>query len=79
MFPTSSSASARTPTARSGSRLPLATYEAVRADAKQFVVLPDHYTPEVEDLVIKEDTYWVVRKTGDAGEYVEQMDPRSRE
>jgi len=59
--------------------LTLETYEAVRADGAQFVVLPDHYTPEVEDLVIEEDAYWVVRKTGEAGEYVEQMDPRSRE
>jgi hypothetical protein len=42
------------------------------------VVLPVHYTPEVEDLVLKEDAYWVVRKTGEAGEYVEQLDPRSR-
>ena len=58
--------------------LPLAVYESVRADGKQFVVLPLHYTPEIEELVRKEDTYWVVRKTGDAGEYVEQLDPRSR-
>lgn len=58
--------------------LPLAVYEAVRADGKQFVVLPLHYTPEIEELVRKEETYWVVRKTGEAGEYVEQLDPRSR-
>ena len=58
--------------------LPLKVYEGVRADPQQFVVLPLHYTPEVEDLVLKEDAYWVVRKTGEAGEYVEQLDPRSR-
>jgi hypothetical protein len=58
--------------------LPLSVYEAVRADAHQFVVLPVHYTPEVEDLVVEEDAYWVVRKTGEAGEYVERLDPRSR-
>jgi len=58
--------------------LTLETYEAVRADGTQFVVLPDHYTPEVEDLMIQEDTYWVVKKTGEAGEYVEQLDPRRR-
>jgi hypothetical protein len=33
---------------------------------------------EVEDLVLEKDTYWVVRKTGEAGEYVEGPDPRSR-
>lgn len=58
--------------------LPLTTYEKVRADPRQFVVLPLHYTPEVEELVAEEDGYWVVRKTGEAGEYVEQIDPRSR-
>ncbi len=58
--------------------LTLATYEAVRADGTQFVVLPQHYTPEIENLVLEEETYWVVKKTGEAGEYVEQLDPRSR-
>jgi hypothetical protein len=58
--------------------LPLSVYESIRADPQQFVVLPLHYTPEVEDLVIEEDTHWVVRKTGEAGEYVERLDPRSR-
>lgn len=41
-------------------------------------MLPLHYTPEVEDLVVEDDAYWIVRKTGEAGEYVEQLDPRSR-
>ena len=58
--------------------LRLTVYESIRADPRQFVVLPLHYTPEVEDLVIEEDTHWVVRKTGEAGEYVEHLDPRSR-
>ena len=73
-----SSASARTPTARSGSALPPSVYERVREDAQQFVVLPLHYTPEIEELVVEEDGYWIVRKTGEAGEYVEHLDPRSR-
>lgn len=58
--------------------LPLSEYEAVRADPKRFVVLPLHYTPEVEELIVEEDTHWVVRKSGDAGEYVERLDPRAR-
>ena len=53
-------------------------YEAVRADPKQFVVRPDHFTPEVETLALQHETYWIVRKTGEEGEYVEQLDPRSR-
>ena len=58
--------------------LPLSVYESVRAESTQFIVLPLHYTPEVEDLVAEEETYWVVRKTGEAGDYVTQLDPRSR-
>ena len=58
--------------------LPTSIYEAVRADPRQFVLLPLHYTPEIEELVVQEDTYWVVRKTGAAGEYVERLDPRTR-
>jgi hypothetical protein len=41
-------------------------------------VLPQHYTPEVEDLIAEDDAYWLVRKSGEAGEYVEKLDPRSR-
>lgn len=58
--------------------MPASEYEAVRADPKQFMVLPLHYTPEIEDLVTETAAYWIVRKTGEEGEYVEQLDPRSR-
>jgi hypothetical protein len=55
-----------------------AQYASLRADPRQFVVLPMHFTPEVETLVTKNEGYWLVRKTGEAGEYVERLDPRSR-
>ena len=55
-----------------------AQYASVRADPKQFVVLPLHFTPEVETLVTKNEGHWLVRKTGEAGDYVEKLDPRSR-
>ena len=58
--------------------VPLSVYESVRADAKQFIVLPLHYTPEIEEVVIEEAAYWVVRKTGSTGEYVAHLDPRTR-
>ncbi len=58
--------------------LTTAQYEAIRADPTQFVVLPLHYTPEVEELVAENDSYWIVRKTGEAGDYVAKLDPRSR-
>jgi len=53
-------------------------YESVRADPTHFVVLPLHYTPEVESLVAQTEAYWIVQKSGEAGDYVEQLDPRSR-
>lgn len=62
-------------------RIALSTseYESVRVDPKQFLVLPMHFTPEVETLVAENDKYWVVRKTGEAGEFVEGLDPRQRQ
>jgi hypothetical protein len=59
--------------------LRLVDYEKIRSDPKQFVVRPDHFTPEVETIVLKTDAFWVVRKSGEVGAYVEQLDPRSRE
>ena len=59
-------------------KLPISVYETIRSDPKQFVVLPLHFTPEVEHLVAEEDSYWIVRKSGEAGDYVERLDPRRR-
>jgi hypothetical protein len=59
-------------------KLTHAQYASIRADPKQFVVLPLHFTPEVETLVVKNEGHWLVRKTGEAGDYVEKLDPRSR-
>ena len=58
--------------------LPVGAYEAVRSDPSQFVVLPLHYAPEVEELISQAESYWVVRKFGEAGELVRHLDPRSR-
>jgi hypothetical protein len=54
-----------------------AQYESVRADPTQFVVLPQHFTPEIEVLVTENEGFWIVQKVGDAGDYVEELDPRS--
>lgn len=54
-------------------------YEAVRSDSTQFAVLPLHYTPEIEILVQENEKYWVVQKVGEAGDYAEGLDPRSRQ
>jgi hypothetical protein len=53
-------------------------YEAVRADPRQFFVLPEHYLPQIENVVTETDRYWIVKKIGDEGAYVERLDPRSR-
>ncbi len=57
--------------------LTVAEYEQVRSDPTQFVVLPLHFTPEIEVLVTENEGYWVVKKVGAAGDYVEKLDPRS--
>ena len=33
--------------------------------------------PEIEDVVEKKAGYWIVRKTGEAAELVEELDPRT--
>jgi hypothetical protein len=53
-------------------------YEAVRADGRQFFVLPGHFTPEIEVIVSKNERFWVVQKDGEAAAFVEHLDPRSR-
>jgi len=61
-------------------RVPLTRgeYEGVRGDPTQFIVLPDHFLPEIETVVMQNDRYSIVRKTGEAGEYAAKLDPRSR-
>ena len=53
-------------------------YEEVRASPTQFVIRPDHYLPEIETVVSRNERYAIVMKTGEAGEYAEKLDPRSR-
>jgi hypothetical protein len=60
-------------------RATLAAYEAVRADARHFLVAPEHWLPEIETAVAKSDDWWVIEKQGAAGRLVEHLDPRGRE
>ena len=55
----------------------LAEYESVRARSNRFLVAPDHWLPEVETVVEKNDRWWAVEKHGDAAELAEELDPRS--
>ena len=55
-------------------------YESLRADGTRFAVLPhdDHVFPEVESVVERHERYWVVEKSGIAGELAAKVDPRAR-
>jgi hypothetical protein len=48
--------------------LSLDAYEAVRAWPRRFVVKPGHVHPDVERVVSRSATYWVVEKLGEAGD-----------
>jgi hypothetical protein len=56
----------------------LAEYEAVRAFPRRFIIATGHDIPEAETIVERRSGYWVVEKEDEAGELVEQLDPRRR-
>ena len=51
-----------------------AEYEAVHADATQFIVVPGHASPGIEDIVNATDRYEIVRKRGDAADVARESD-----
>ncbi len=57
-------------------RLPLAAYEEIRQDSRLFFVVPGHEAPSAEDVVRRDDGYFVVRKHVDVADITEQGDPR---
>jgi hypothetical protein len=57
--------------------LTLAEYEALRSDPTQFVVLPGHTDPSIEQPVQSGERYTIVRKEGEAAGVAERHDPRS--
>ena len=57
----------------------IASYEAVRADAKTFLVVPSHSDPSCERVVASMDDYDVVEKFGAAGLVAEIEDPRNED
>lgn len=57
--------------------LTLDEYETARSDPRQFVVAPGHELPEIEDVIARYPGYEVVRKRGEAAEFVTELDPRS--
>jgi hypothetical protein len=55
-----------------------AEYEAIRAVATHFVVLPGHEDPRVEHVVQKTERFLVVEKEGEVASEAQKDDPRSR-
>jgi hypothetical protein len=51
-------------------------YEAVRRDALEFIVAPDHVDPDIESVVKRTPGYWVVRKDERAADVARESDPR---
>jgi hypothetical protein len=47
-------------------------YERVRERPRQFLILPGHEEPQVEEVVEAHRDYLIVAKTGTAGEIAEQ-------
>jgi hypothetical protein len=59
--------------------LPVADYERIRTDPTRFFVLPGevHVDQDIEDVVERNETFWVVEKTGRAAELARMVDPRA--
>jgi hypothetical protein len=54
-------------------------YEAIRADPRQFAVLPGHVYPDVENVVRESNGFVVVEKISRAAAVAEVLDPRQSE
>lgn len=54
-----------------------ADYEAVRAHGSWFALVPGHVSPALEQVVARHRGYFVVDKTGGAGELAGRHDPRT--
>jgi hypothetical protein len=52
-------------------------YEQVRADGAQFAVYPGHEIPQIEEVVLRAEGFFVVRKHPHEAEIAEETDPRS--
>lgn len=57
-------------------RLTIAEYERVRDDETHFLVFLGHETDDIEDVVVQDERYSVVRKHPDEAAIAEESDPR---
>jgi hypothetical protein len=59
------------PDCREVLQLPLEIYKSVRNDARRFFVAPGHEMQELEDVVVRRDTWFVVRKRDEIAHVVD--------
>ena len=52
-------------------RLPLEIYQAVRSDPRRFIVAPAHDKPEIEDVIVRHNGWYVVRKHDEVAHVVD--------
>ena len=57
-------------------RMPRAVYDSIRSDARRFFLLPGHEEPDVEEVVMRREDFYVVRKRESTAHIVEERDPR---
>jgi hypothetical protein len=59
-----------------GARIQLSTKEwkEARAEPNRFVVVPEHVARDVETVVKRYPSFWLVEKDGDAGKLVQRLD-----
>jgi len=53
-----------------------ADYEKVRADARQFLLVPGHEVPDVETVIERHEAWLIIEKAPEVRETVERLDPR---
>ena len=57
--------------------LTLDEFRHLRDDAMLFGVIPGHEIPDAEDVLVRTDRYFVVRKHAESAPIVERTDPRT--
>jgi hypothetical protein len=57
--------------------LTLSEYEQLRQNPHRFAVLPGHVIPDIEDVIARNDRYFVVEKHVGTHEQVKESDLRS--
>jgi len=55
--------------------LTIGDYDRIHAERERFVVLPGHENPEIEEVVQRTSSYFVVDKFGEAAEIARDADP----